>query len=106
MDNNFKPPFSFLPSLKQKTALILILAYEWLMIGFATIKTFDVMAYDGFSGLFTILSIITMLVMLMFVLNSSPKPDLSKKETTMAIILIVSSFVCYVVVSNLEHIIR
>lgn len=106
MDNNYKPLFSFLPSVKQKTALIIILAYEWLMIGFAIIKTFEMVTYDEFRGLFRILSMITMLIMLMLVLNSSPKPDLSKKKKMMAIILIVSSFVCYVVVSNMEYIIR
>ncbi len=106
MVNNFKSPFSFLPSFKQKTAIILILAYEWLMIGFAAIKTFNLIAYDNFSTLFTILSTIVMLVMLMFVLNSSPMPRLSKKENMVAIILIISSFMCYIIVSNLKHIIQ
>ena len=106
MDNSFKPPFFFLPALKQKTAIILILAYEWLMIGFAAIKTFDIIPYDNLSSLFTILSTITMLVMLMFVFNSSPIQELSKKETAIAIILTVSSFIFYIVVSNLKHIMQ
>ena len=106
MDNNFKSPFSFLPSFKQKTAVLLILAYEWLMIGFAAIKTFDLIAYDNLSSLFTILSTIVMSVMLMFVLNSSPVPELSKKENAIAIILTVSSFIFYIVVSNLKHIMQ
>lgn len=80
MDNKFKPPFFFLPSLKQKTALIFILVYEWLMIGFAVLKAFDVIAYDNHSNLFTLLSTILMLLMLIFVLNSSPKPELSQKK--------------------------
>jgi hypothetical protein len=105
MNNHFEPPFSFLPSIKQETALLLILAYEWLMIGFVTIKIFHIIAYDISSELFTTLSMLGMLFMLVLVLNSSPKPDLSKKRMRIEIILIAFSFACYVVVSSFEYIV-
>ena len=93
MDHSFKPPISFLPSIKKRTAVILFHLLIWALIVIRAMVVFGMVTYEQVR--FAVwLSALGVPLLLGLFFNSRP-PELPQRVTRRIVLSLVISFGVY-----------